>query len=148
MAEVRPIVDEISPAEAFELLKNDDATALIDVRTRAEWAFVGQPDIGGAGAKLWPIEWVTFPAMARNAGFVAEVMERLNGKSPGRLLFICRSGARSMAAARATAVALAEQGVAAHCTNVAEGFEGDLDPRGHRGKANGWKARDLPWRQS
>jgi len=148
MAEVRPIVDEVDPAEAFEILHDDSATALIDVRTRAEWAFVGVPDIGATGAEFWPIEWVDFPDMTRNPGFVDEVMTRLNGHPPGRLLFICRSGARSMAAAQATAMALAGQGLAAHCTNVAEGFEGDLDPGGHRGKANGWKVRGLPWRQN
>jgi rhodanese-related sulfurtransferase len=150
MSEARPIIDEVNPAEAFDILRDDSATALIDVRTRAEWAFVGLPDIGeaGGGAEYWPIEWAGFPAMARNPGFVAEVMERLNGRQPGRLLFICRSGARSMAAAQTTAMALAGKGLAAHCTNVAEGFEGDLDPEGHRGKTNGWKARGLPWRQS
>ena len=46
------------------------------------------------------------------------------------------------------AAVLAEQGVAAHCTNVAEGFEGDLDQGGHRGGLGGWKARGLPWRQN
>lgn len=148
MTEARLTVDEVNPADAFELLRNDSATALIDVRTRAEWSFVGLPDTGAIGAELWPIEWVGFPELVRNPGFVAEVMERLNGRPPGRLLFICRSGARSMAAAQATAAALAGQGLAAHCTNVAEGFEGDLDRDGHRGATNGWKARGLPWRQS
>jgi rhodanese-related sulfurtransferase len=148
MNEARPIVDEVGPDEAFELLKSGSATALIDVRTRAEWSFVGLPDIEPTGAPLWPIEWSGFPAMTRNPGFEAEVLERLQGRAPERLLFICRSGARSMAAAHAVAVALVSQGLPAHCTNVAEGFEGNLDGKGHRGGMNGWKARGLPWRQS
>jgi len=148
MAEARPIVHEVGPDEAFELLKNGTAIALVDVRTRAEWSFVGLPDIESTGAPLWPVEWSRFPAMTRNPGFEAEVMERLQGRAPDRLLFICRSGARSMAAAQATARALASQGLPAHCTNVAEGFEGALDGEGHRGGMNGWKARGLPWRQS
>lgn len=148
MVEAQAIVDEVGPAEAFELLKSGSAKALIDVRTRAEWTFVGLPDTEPAGVPLWPVEWSSFPAMARNPGFEAEVMERLRGRPPGRLLFICRSGARSMAAAQATARALAGQGFEAHCTNVAEGFEGNLDGHSHRGEVNGWKARGLPWRQS
>ena len=56
---------------------------------------------------------------------------------------ICRSGARSASAASA----LTEAGFS-NCFNVAEGFEGDLDDSRHRGQANGWKARGLPWIQS
>jgi rhodanese-related sulfurtransferase len=144
----QPIVDEVDPAEAYRLLKSNPETALIDVRTRAEWAFVGLPDLSALDRPVWPIEWVAFPDMARNSAFVDQLMSQTGGKLPTRLLFICRSGSRSMAAAQTVAATLAGQGVAAHCTNVAEGFEGDLDQDGHRGRANGWKARGLPWRQN
>ncbi len=144
----RPIVDEVDPAEACRLLESDPDTALIDVRTRAEWAFIGVPDLSALGRPLWPVEWVAFPSMARNPEFVSELAARTDGKWPARLFFICRSGNRSMAAAQLVAATLAEQGVAAHCTNVAEGFEGDLDQDGHRGRVNGWKVRGLPWRQN
>lgn len=143
-----PIVDEVDPVEACKLLESDPDAVLIDVRTRAEWAFVGLPDLSASGRPLWPIEWVAYPDMARNPDFASELAARTNGKQPTRLFFICRSGARSMAAAQSVAAGLAEQGVAAHCTNVAEGFEGDLDQDGHRGRVNGWKMRGLPWRQS
>ena len=148
MSEDRPIIDEVDPAEAYRLLECDPETALIDVRTRAEWAFVGLPDLSVLGRPVWPIEWVAFPNMARNPAFVDELTAQMGGKLPSRLFFICRSGARSMAAAQTVAATLAEQGVTAHCTNVAEGFEGDLDQLGHRGLASGWKARGLPWRQN
>lgn len=144
----RPIVDEVDPAEACRLLESDPDTALIDVRTRAEWAFIGLPDLSALGRQLWPVEWVAFPSMARNPEFVRELAARMDGKPPARLFFICRSGSRSMAAAQLVAATLAEQGVAAHCTNVGEGFEGDLDQDGHRGRVNGWKVRGLPWRQT
>ncbi|HUS55990.1 MAG TPA: rhodanese-like domain-containing protein [Thermohalobaculum sp.] len=147
MSEDRSIIDEVDPAEAYRLLESDPETALIDVRTLAEWAFVGLPDLSALDRQVWPIEWVAYPNMARNPAFVDELMARVGGKPPSRLLFICRSGARSMAAAQKVAETLAEQGMAAHCTNVAEGFEGDLDQNGHRGRAGGWKARGLPWRQ-
>ena len=144
----RPTVDEVDPAEAYRLLESHPGTALIDVRTRSEWAFVGSPDLSALGRPLWPVEWVAFPSMARNPAFVDELAARMGGKLPARLLFICRSGNRSMAAAQMVAATMAEQGVAAHCTNVAEGFEGDLDQDGRRGRVSGWKARGLPWRQN
>lgn len=143
-----PIVDEVGPAEAYRLLESDPGARLIDVRTRAEWAFVGLPDLAALGRPVLTIEWVGFPDMARNPAFVDELSTRLGSESPARLLFICRSGSRSMAAARLVAAVLAERGMAAHCTNVAEGFEGDLDQGGHRGRTNGWKVRGLPWRQN
>jgi rhodanese-related sulfurtransferase len=148
MSGERPIIDEVDPAEAYRLLESDPATALIDVRTRAELAFVGLPDLSALDRPLWPVEWVAFPSMARNPAFVDELTALMDGQPPARLFFICRSGSRSMAAAQAVAATLAGQGVAAHCTNVAEGFEGDLDQGGHRGRTNGWKARGLPWRQN
>ncbi len=148
MSAAEPIVDEVDPATAYRLLKSRPDIALVDVRTRAEWAFVGVPDIRETGRPLWMVEWVSFPAMAQNTDFLDELAEQMGESPPGRLLFICRSGSRSMAAARAVAAALAGQGVAAHCTNVAEGFEGDLDAEGHRGSVNGWKTRGLPWRQN
>jgi len=144
----RPIIDEVDPAEAYRLLESNPETALIDVRTRAEWAFVGLPDLSALGRPVWPVEWVAFPNMAQNPDFTGDLVTRSGGTLPARLFFICRSGSRSMAAAQMVAAALAEQGLMAHCTNVAEGFEGDLDQEGHRGGVSGWKARGLPWRQN
>jgi rhodanese-related sulfurtransferase len=59
------------------------------------------------------------------------------------VFLICRSGARSAAAANALTAA-----GFAHCYNVAQGFEGDRDAEGHRGSVGGWKAAGLPWAQS
>jgi len=148
MAKDRSIVDEIDPAEAYWHLESGSDAVLIDVRTRAEWAFVGMPDLSALGRPLWPLEWVTFPEMARSPDFLDEVARRIGGRPPGRLFFICRSGVRSMAAAQAVAAMMARQGMKADCTNVAEGFEGDLDENGQRGRKNGWKIRGLPWWQS
>lgn len=148
MSTVRPIVDVIDPVAAYRLLESHTSSALIDVRTRAEWSFVGVPELSATGRPLWLVEWVGFPGLARNPAFLDELSDQMDGSVPERLLFICRSGARSLAAAEAAAAALAAQGVDAHCANVAEGFEGDLDAEGRRGRINGWKARGLPWRQS
>lgn len=142
------IVDELAPAEAFAALKDAPSAAMIDVRTRAEWAFTGVPDTSTTGKPLWLAEWVMFPDMRPNPDFLSAIEEQAAGTLPERIFFICRSGARSMAAARLLAETCKARGLAVHCTNVAEGFEGDLDAERHRGSTNGWKARGLPWRQN
>ncbi|HMT49022.1 MAG TPA: rhodanese-like domain-containing protein, partial [Dietzia sp.] len=87
------------------------------------------------------IEWMT-SAGERNQRFVEQLAEAgLGPDTP--VLFLCRSGARSAAAA--SAATAAGYGPA---YNVAEGFEGDPDDTGHRGTVNGWKVAGLPWRQS
>lgn len=140
-------VDQQTPSQAFQAISEGDA-ALVDVRTRPEWAFVGVPDLSQAGKSVLTIEWRRFPDMSVNDGFVAELHRQLGGKLPSAIYFICRSGARSLEAAATAAASFAAAGLTTECINVAEGFEGDLDPEGHRGRSNGWKARDLPWRQS
>ncbi|MEM6679429.1 MAG: rhodanese-like domain-containing protein [Pseudomonadota bacterium] len=141
-------VMETGPAEAWAMLLEDPDTRMVDVRSAAEWTFVGMPDLGEAGKRIWPIEWSHFPGMMQNAQFLDQLaaMAKNDGGMPRRLLFICRSGARSMAAAR-TVASVAPSPVEA-CINVAEGFEGDLDTEGRRGRVNGWKVAGLPWRQS
>lgn len=146
-----PVVDEVDPSEAYRILEEHPEARLIDVRTRAEWTFVGLPDLSALGRDIWPIEWVSFPSMAPNAEFLGQLKSaagQQGGELPRTLLFICRSGSRSMAAARSVATALGPDSGVEKCINVAEGFEGDLDPEAHRGRKNGWKARGLPWRQS
>ncbi len=143
-----PRVGEVSPTEAWKLLETDRSARLIDVRTRAEWGYVGVPDLSEIGQTLICVEWAMFPEMSINPRFTEAVTEELGDERPGSLLFICRSGKRSLAAARAMADHLASRGETARCLSVAEGFEGDLDPHGHRGCLNGWKFRGLAWRQS
>jgi rhodanese-related sulfurtransferase len=146
--ERRSTVDEMIPPDALDALTQDPGSALVDVRTRAEWAFTGMPDLSPLGRDVLAVEWVSFPGMAPNGRFFEEVVEQAGGSLPDRLFFICRSGARSLAAARLTAAEAESRGRPVHCTNVAEGFEGELDDEGHRGRINGWKAHGLPWRQS
>ncbi len=142
------MVDELAPIEAFNVLSDDPNSLLIDVRTRAEWSFVGMPDLSTLGKETVPIEWVSFPDMTQNAKFLEQIEQLIGGESPPRLMFICRSGSRSMAAARTVAAAMDQRGRTIHCTNIAEGFEGDLDAERHRSSHNGWRARGLPWQQA
>jgi rhodanese-related sulfurtransferase len=135
---------DLSAAEAWEKLKADPKAQLIDVRTVAEWNFVGLPDLSPLGRRCHCIEWQVFPDMGVNQGFAQEAAAALAGADPATpVLLLCRSGARS----RAAAAALTAAGFAS-AFNVTGGFEGDLDPERHRGLTNGWKAAGLPWRQS
>lgn len=132
---------DLRPAEAWALLKEDPKAVLVDVRTAPEWGFVGVPRLDGLGKETLCISWQAYPDMARNADFAAEVAAKGVGKDQPVLL-ICRSGARSKAAA----MALTQAGFGP-CYNVAEGFEGDRDGDLHRGSVGGWKVAGLPWAQ-
>lgn len=137
---------DIEPAQAWELLSKDRNAVLIDVRTRAEWNFVGVADLSSVGKQAVTIEWQSLPGMAPNQEFDSEVkraLAPLNANQDSPLIFICRSGARS----RAAAISMAQQGFR-RCYNLAGGFEGDLDSDHHRGGRNGWKFQGLPWKQS
>ena len=133
------------PGEAWETLASEPGTVLIDVRTAAEWAFVGLPDLSGAGGSLLQVEWQSYPSMQVNPAFVETVDQAMRGSARGAdtaILFLCRSGARSAAAAAAMTAAGYSR-----CYNIAGGFEGRRDPDGHRGTVEGWKAEGLPWVQ-
>ena len=137
---------DVEVQEAWQTLERETRAQLVDVRTIAEWNFVGIPDLATLGRRAHCIEWQQFPSMAPNSGFVAELVAALEGAGADRntpILFLCRSGARS----RAAAIALTAAGFT-QALNVAGGFEGDLDGARHRGLTNGWKAAGLPWRQS
>jgi rhodanese-related sulfurtransferase len=138
-------VDDVPVKDVWAALQGNPKAVLIDVRTRSEWAFVGMPDLSGLGSKPILVEWQTFPDNRLNPAFVEQVAEQLAavGADQGsELFFICRSGGRSLMAARA----IAAQGYT-HCHNVADGFEGPLDPHRQRGTVAGWKAEGLPWLQ-
>lgn len=131
---------DITATEAWEQLQA--GAQLVDVRTQAEWNFVGLPDLTALGRRVHCVEWQSFPSGAPNAGFAAQAGQALGPDKDQPVLLLCRSGARS----RAAAIALTAAGYS-KAFNVAGGFEGDIDGQGHRGNINGWKASGLPWRQ-
>ncbi len=145
---LNPSVGEVLPTDAWNILETEKDARLIDVRTQAEWSFVGIPDLSDLGHTLLCVEWASFPEMSNNPRFADAVTEALGDEAPGKLLFLCRSGVRSLHAANAVAVWFAERGQEVDCLNVAEGFEGDLNAKGRRGIRNGWKHRGLAWRQT
>jgi rhodanese-related sulfurtransferase len=137
---------DVSASEAYSMLEGDKSAVLVDVRTKAEWSYVGVPDLAGLGKETIFIEWQEFPSMKVAADFAPHLFEILRARgvsAAAPVLFLCRSGARS----RAAAIALTKAGQQ-HCYNIADGFEGPLDNKQRRGAVDGWKADGLPWAQS
>ncbi|HEY5515367.1 MAG TPA: rhodanese-like domain-containing protein [Pengzhenrongella sp.] len=134
---------DLTLSQAWDLLAADERAVLVDVRTEAEWRYVGVPDIAGLGRAAALVEWVGYPSGAVNPRFLQQLAEAGLAPGDGRpVVFLCRSGVRSIAAAKtATAAGLGP------AYNVLDGFEGGIDDAGHRG-ATGWRAAGLPWRQS
>ena len=132
---------DVDAETAWKALESDPKAVLVDVRTQAEWNFVGVPDLAEIGKQAVLAQWQVFPTMAVNPGFVADV--RAASPDPSApIYFLCRSGARSKSAA----MALTAEGYTA-CFNISNGFEGPHDGDRHRGTVDGWKARGLPWMQ-
>jgi rhodanese-related sulfurtransferase len=137
---------DITPRETWDALVKEAGATLVDVRTTAEWNYVGLPDVSAAGGTLHRVEWQSFPTGTANPEFVATLSGALDVAGVSRdapIFFICRSGARSASAA----AAMTSAGYT-RCYNVAGGFEGPRDAEGHRGSVEGWKAEGLPWIQS
>ena len=132
---------DLKPTDAWKLLAEDNKAQLVDVRTRPEWMFVGLPDLTSLRKKPMLQSWQVFPAMDVDGNFTAAIAQQIPDRD-APILFLCRSGARS----RAAAIAMTQQGYG-KCYNVAEGFEGNLDAERHRGRVGGWKAAGLPWAQ-
>ena len=135
------MVENVSPRQTWEALGTDPKAQLVDVRTDAEWTYVGLPDLVGAGKQPVLIPWQLFPSGQVNAEF-AEQLRQAGFKPEHRIYFLCRSGVRSVAAANAAIGAGFP-----NAYNVVDGFEGPPDTEGHRGGTAGWKADELPWRQ-
>ncbi|CAN7213307.1 rhodanese-like domain-containing protein [Acidovorax sp. LjRoot74] len=124
---------DITPQQAWQWVQAGQAV-LVDVRSDAEREWVGR--VPGTAA----VAWKQWPGMAMNADFDAQMRAAVPAGTPAVLL--CRSGVRSIAAARRAT----ELGLTAY--NILEGFEGDPDAEGHRSQRGGWRFHGLPWKQS
>ena len=133
-------VEQISPQNAFELLKNQKNSVLIDVRTSEELSFVGVVNASSFENRLIFLAWQTLPQMQQNQNFANDLLAKVN--IDNEILFLCRTGGRSNQSAQ-----LASTLGFKKCYNIINGFEGDLNSQNHRGLVNGWKASNLPWEQ-
>lgn len=130
-----PYLGALTPAEAYQLMQTAPGAKLVDVRTHAEWEWVGRiPD-------AVEIEWLRYPGSQPNENFLNQLKQQVDPES--LTMFICRSGGRSHHAA----VAATQAGYRSSY-NVLEGFQGDKGPDGHRDTVGGWRAAGLPWEQS
>lgn len=129
-----PYAGAFTPQEAWEVLQQSPGARLVDVRTKAEWDWVGRVP------HAVEIEWQSYPGSQPNPRFLDQLKHEL--PSENLVLFMCRSGARSSNAAKAAYDAGYHSSY-----NVLEGFEGDKDVNNHRNSVNGWRAAGLPWVQ-
>jgi rhodanese-related sulfurtransferase len=130
------MIENLDPKQSWAVLQDNPAAVLIDVRTAIEHSFVGHPP------KAIHVAWKEFPGMQLNNSFVDQVRQHTPNKS-APVLLLCRSGQRSVDAAKALEAAGYE-----HLINILEGFEGPLDDNKHRGNLGGWRFHGLPWQQS
>jgi rhodanese-related sulfurtransferase len=137
---------DVSARQAWESLSAEPEATLIDVRSRAEWTYVGVPALTSIGKPTVLIEWDEFPSGRLVPDFIGRLKAELDRVGAGKdapLYFICRSGSRSRhAAIAATAAGYGKS------YNVEFGFEGRLDADRHRGTKGSWKEEGLPWAQS
>ena len=133
-------VETIDSKEAWSRLSQDNNTILVDVRTMVEWAYVGIPDLSSLDKEVVTVEWTKMSGQ-QNAAFVRQLQTKIPDQDKS-LLFICRAGLRSHAAA----VAARHAGYT-DVVNVNDGFDGGLDDNGQRKTVSGWCAEGLPWTQ-
>lgn len=135
------MIENVAPQQVWDALGRDTNAQVVDVRTDAEWMYVGLPDLAEAGKQPVLIPWQLFPSGQVNGAFTDQM--KAAGLLPEQqIYFLCRSGVRSLAAAQA-----AQAAGYPHTYNITDGFEGPPDEDGHRGTTAGWKAAGLPWRQ-
>ena len=130
------MIENLTPQQAWDLMQQNTDAVLVDVRTKVEHAFVGHP------IDAVHIAWKEAPDWQVNTQFVTDVKKHVPDRN-APVLLLCRSGQRSVDAAKA----LEEAGYQ-RLINIVDGFEGSLDSLNHRGNLGGWRFNGLPWVQS
>jgi rhodanese-related sulfurtransferase len=128
-------MEHLKPQQAFDFLQDNTDAVLIDCRSAVEFLFVGHP-VGAIH-----VAWSEAPDWEINPDFARQVRDEVAENKP--VLLICRSGTRSIAAAK-----VLEDAGFKHVINVLEGFEGERDEHSHRGTRGGWRFHGLPWEQT
>jgi rhodanese-related sulfurtransferase len=142
------MITQIDAKGAWKIMQEKQASILIDVRTKEEIDFVGFVDLSEIDGNYIHLLWKNYPTMSVNDNFTDELEMLIKKTLPNsnsreiNLLFLCRSGNRSLESAMLT------HDLGYNCYNIKNGFEGDIDELYHRGNINGWKAQGLPWRQN
>ena len=138
-------IKQISSKEAFEEINSNVGALLIDVRSELEWKKIGIPDLGDLNERLVLLELQSMPSMEINQNFLAELEETLRNRNVKNVMFMCKAGVRSQAAAVKSTSVLLNANKSIKICNVSDGFEG----KGFSifgGKTSGWKNSGLPWK--
>ena len=138
-----PLLHNLTPQQAWQLMQDDPRTVLVDIRSSMEFLFVGHPK----GAVHVP--WIDEPDWTVNPHFATDIRKLLLGGSIctidegcAPVVLICRSGKRSLEAGKALL-----DGGFIRVFHIDEGFEGNLDDDHHRSSSGGWRFHGLPWEQ-
>jgi rhodanese-related sulfurtransferase len=135
------MIENITALQAWELLKTKANACLVDVRTAAEWTFVGVPDLKSINKTPIFISLYKYQDRQLNMHFAEDLKKQVPEKDT-TILFTCRSGGRSLEASK-VAFSLGYKKI----YNIVDGFEGHLDKNSHRNSYEGWKFSKLPWKQ-
>lgn len=148
--------EDISVADSYNLLQAE-GVYLLDVRTDAEWTYVGHPGVNKVGEGAFLTEKVFNISvkihdkdynLVDNKHFVKDttrLFKAVTGvpahefKSNIVIIAMCRSGSRGEAAAL-----LLEEAGYANVYNMVDAFEGSKDENGYR-TVNGWKVEGYPY---
>ncbi|QDH15468.1 hypothetical protein E3E11_05980 [Oecophyllibacter saccharovorans] len=126
-------VKDITAREAWKMLEQDPTVRLVDVRRPQEWERVGMPDLTALGGKTLFLTWPQEGSAEQKAAFATTLANAVADRQTP-LLFLCRGGVRSLAAA----LELQKLGYD-QVFNIIDGFEGAP------GRGEGWRA-SLPYR--
>ena len=140
------MVENIKSREAYDILRDDKDSVLIDVRTEKERLTVGMPDLGEFGKETFIIEWKNAILLGSRKRFLNDFNENLGLREEGKYLFICRSGIRSNFAALTIEESFNSGNYNVRCFNIEDGFEGHQLPLGYPQNPTGWKNLGLPWK--
>ncbi|PQM64983.1 MAG: hypothetical protein CML49_08480 [Rhodobacteraceae bacterium] len=138
-------IKQISSREAFEEINSNAGALLIDVRSELEWKKIGIPDLGDLNERLVLLELQSMPSMEINQNFLEELEENLSNRNVKNVMFMCKAGVRSQAAALKSISVLLNANKSMKICNVSDGFEG----KGFSifaGTTSGWKNSGLPWK--
>ncbi|HEX5783449.1 MAG TPA: rhodanese-like domain-containing protein [Burkholderiaceae bacterium] len=126
----------LTPREAWALVQAQPDALFVDVRMEIESLYVGRPP----GVENIP--WYEYPDLTPDPTRFAAAVEREAGRKDRTVVLICRSGKRTLEAAKAL-----EAAGFTDVVNVLHGFEGELDDAFHRSTLSGWRHDGLPWEQ-
>ena len=138
-------IKQISSNDAFEEINSNVGALLIDVRSELEWKKIGIPDLGDLNERLVLLELQSMPSMEINQNFLAELEETLSNRNVKNVMFMCKAGVRSQAAAIKSISVLLNANKNIKICNDSDGIEG----KGFSifgGTASGWKNSGLPWK--